>query len=492
MHVMSRAWRLSTAVGAAVGLSVLALGPAHADTPTVGLQGGWLSAALAPGSAGKVVGYYLQAEATADTTISGVTVTYDVSGLAGVATLTPQSGKCATAGTLITCTEAAFSTSRYTGSEESSTPYIGTEVLPIKLVPVAGAAAGASGSVAVTVSAPSPVVTNSGNISVSLTDGPDLVLKKSTAELYGTHTVSVSAGAAYYRSVEFTNDGDQAAQGITLEVQTDGYGADIPELRKNCEYEAPTLAYCYIPDIVAPGATEKLSPALEVLTTTDLMWQNLRITVVPGYASLSPYTIGTGKPFTLLDSTGAGQVTATGQTTQNNVSADNELVLELQVPTATADLAASLSMFPWMVNGQYIVNADAVNDGSGYIWLGRSANWTFSGDITIPSGVTFVSVPAGWIPVVNGSLDWAALGQPGYSEYRFNGGIDLAAGGQAGLGSGSPSPIIEPQPGFSGGDATLTVGIGDVSAANFASLFGNIDTNTADDTATFAIPAYGS
>src|SRR5579871_4833213 len=93
----------------------------------------------------------------------------------------------ATAGTLITCTEAAFSTSRYTGSEESSTPYIGTEVLPIKLVPVAGAAAGASGSVAVTVSAPSPVVTNSGNMSVSLTDGPDLVLKKSTAELYGTH-----------------------------------------------------------------------------------------------------------------------------------------------------------------------------------------------------------------------------------------------------------------------------------------------------------------
>ena len=68
---------------------------------------------------------------------------------------------------------------------------------------------------------------------------------------------------------------------IAPENNTMGYGADIPRLRKNRQYAAPYEAYCSIPDLVAPGAVETLSPVLSFLTTMDLMWQGVQITMVP-------------------------------------------------------------------------------------------------------------------------------------------------------------------------------------------------------------------
>src|SRR5205085_11557731 len=144
----------------------------------------------------------------------------------------------------------------------------------------------------------------SSTITVSLGDGPDLQFT-TPAPMF--QTVQVGAGSAYSRAVKFTNVGDQAAQGVTVEIEADAYGLDVPETHNNCQYSAPSTAYCYIPDLVAPGATETLAPTVEVLTTTDLMWEGLRITVVPGYAALPIHTVGTGKPFTLKDASGAAQ-----------------------------------------------------------------------------------------------------------------------------------------------------------------------------------------
>jgi hypothetical protein len=347
-------------------------------------------------------------------------------------------------------------------------------------------ASGASGSVTTTVSATGVASGSPGTISVSLADGPDLAVKGSAIAA----PVSVTSGSAYYRSVKFTNLGDQAAQGVTLEIQT-FQGVDIPELRNNCQYVAPTQAYCYIPDVIAPGATETLSPSLELLTTTDLIWQGVGITAAPGYASLTAYAVGAGKPFTLVDSTGAAQVAASGHSAQSNIDSDNTLSFRIN-GSATGDLAAQLSMFPWMVNGQYLVNASATDLGSGYIWLGQSANWLIQADFTVPSGVTVVSVPNDWTPVVNGAPDFSAMGRPGYSVYRFNIGIEVASGGSASGSANPPNPLVEPQPGFTGGNATLSLTINGESASLFGGLFGNIDSDTSNDTATFAIPAYGS
>lgn len=74
----------------------------------------------------------------------------------------------------------------------------------------------------------------------------------------------------------------------------------------------------------------------------------------------------------------------------------------------------------------------------------------------------------------------------------MNPSLTLGAGQTTGLSSAEPSPIIEPQPGFAGGDATPTVGIDNESAADFSGLFGDIDSDTTNDVATFSIPVFGS
>lgn len=485
MLMISRARRLVAASGVAIGLISFGVGPAHADAQAPSLGGDWISPVLAPGTVGQTVDFGIYGNAASATTFTGVTVQFDVSGLAGVATLVPTVGTCTTVGTVITCAEANFKAKLIPASGQTGAFYQGTEDIPIALAPVAGAVAGASGSVAVTVSGAGGVTSGSSTISVSLADGPGLVIAGN-----GSATASVKPGASYSRALSFTNLGDQAAQGVTLEVNTMGYGVDIPELRKNCQYAAPYEAYCYIPTLVAPGATETLSPVLSFLTTTDLMWQSVQISVVPGYASLSDYTVGTGKPFALVDSTGATQIPVTGQTSQANIFGFVASYLTLKVAAATADLAAQASLSPWQGNDAYYVNADIANVGAGYVNLGESANYELTGDLALPSGVVATSVPSSWTPVVSGAPDYNATGQAGYSEYQFNGGIGLAANAQAGTATDSGLLIIQAQPGFAGGNGVLTVGVDQASATAVASLFGDIDSDTSNDTATIAIPAY--
>ena len=485
MQMISRARRLVAVSGVAIGLIAFGVGSAHADAQAPSLGGDWISPVLAPGTAGQTVAFGIYGNASSATTFTGVTVQFDVSGLAGMATLVPTTGTCTTVGTVITCAEANFKAKLIPASDQSTAFYQGSESIPLALAPAAGAVAGASGNVAVTVTGAGGVTPGSSTISVSLVDGPGLVITGNTGA-----TASVKPGASYNRALTFTNLGNQAAQGVTLEVSTMGYGVDIPELRKNCHYAAPYEAYCYIPTLVAPGATETLSPVLSFLTTTDLMWQSVQISVVPGYASLSDYTVGTGKPFTLVDSTGATQIPVTGQTSQVNIFGFFESDLTLKVAAATADLAAQASLSPWQGNDAYFVNANITNLGAGYINLSESATYELTGDFALPSGVVTTSVPSSWTPVVGGALDYNATGQAGYSEYQFNGGIGLTANGQAGTATDSGLLIIQAQPGFTGGNGVLTVGVNQASATAVASLFGNIDSDTSNDTTTIAIPAY--
>lgn len=475
--------RASATVASAVFLAALGAGSAHADTSPPSLYGGYASYTLAPGSAGKAVSYYVQGAAATTSTVSGLVVAYDVSGLAGVAALSPNTGKCTTSGTLITCHEGSLAISSFVG--QSAQGYIGSKNLPITLAPVAGAAAGASGTVAVSVSGTGLAASSASTISVSLADGPDLVVAGSANG--NLSTASVNPGSTYRHGLRFTNDGDQPAQGVTVEIESYGHGVDVPETHKNCQYAAPTTAYCYIPDVIAPGASETLSPSIRVLTSTDLMWQGLSVRVVPGYAGLSTYTVGAGTAFTLKDSKGAAQVTATGHAGQNNIDGgDNTLSLKLAVTSASADVTGSINFYPWQVAGQYLGSVYVTNAGTGFIELGRSANWELSGDFKVPAGVDVVSVPDDWSPVVNGVGDANLTGKPGYSEYWFNAGIEMSAGGQGGSSTGNL--IIQPQAGFTGGAATLTVGINQQAAALYT-IFGNVDSDPANDTVSYDIPA---
>lgn len=492
MRVPSRVCRIAVAAGAALCLTTVGMVNASADTaPTYFLGSFGGNYTVSPGTAGGTFGYYVQAQASTPTTFSGITVSYDVSGLAGVATLTPQSGKCTTSGTIITCKAASLTADQF-NSEDDEGVDEGRASLPLLIAPAAGAATGASGTVQVTISASNPVTTpNTATLSVSLADGVDLSVKGSDSV---NQTADANADSTYSHGLTFTNIGDQPANGVTVEVRSYGYGVDLAELHSNCEYQSNLQAYCYVPDVVAPGATETLSPGIKFLTYTDLMWQGALISVVPGYASFSSsYTTGTGAPYTLTDSTGATQVPASGQTAQNNLNGgDNTLTPEIVVAGSSADVAATATMFPWQVPDQYLMSGGVTNNGPDYVNLGTSPAgpmFQFDGTITFPAGVTVVSAP-GLVPIVDGSEDFAAAGQPGYSEYEYGAGSTLAEGQVAGLGNAG-NVIIQPDSGFTGGDGTITTEINNVPTANF-NIFGDFDTDPSNDTTSFAIPAYDS
>jgi hypothetical protein len=479
---MHAARRAPIAAVLAVLLAAAAAGPAHADSTSPSVTGDYIGSVLAPGTTGKTVGYSVQGNAYSSTTITGLTVTYDVSGIAGIATLTPQTGICTTSGPLITCAENDLTIGSFTSLATEG--WTGSEQLPLTLAPAAGATAGANGAVSVTVSGDGTAVSSPATISVSLADGPDLVVQGATGG--NAATAAVAPGSTYTHTLTFTNDGDQAADGVTVLIESNGHGVDVPESRSNCEYSAPTTAYCYIPDLIAPGATETLAPVVKVLTSSDLMWQGLTIQVEPGYQGLGTYTVGAGKAFALTDSTGAAQVTVTGHATQSNIDyGDNTIGIRANT-TLAADVTGYANFFPWQVSGQYLGSAYITNTGPGFVELGRSANWELTGDFTVPAGVDVVSVPSDWAPVVDGRGDFNRYGQPGYQEYWFNGGIEMGAGGQSLSGSGNL--ILQPEAGYPGGTGTLTVGVNQLPATDYT-LFGTLDSNPANDTVTFDIPA---
>lgn len=481
MRVFMRARRLiAVGAGAAASVAVLGLPAAHADSQPPDVSAIPQDTTLAPGSPGKTVQTQIEGAAAAPVMLTGVTVSYDVAGLAGVATLTPQSGKCTTSGTVVTCHLAGFTVGTLTAPAQPE-PYLGLETQVLTLVPAAGAVAGASGSYTVLVAAAGAAPSQASTVNVSLADGPDLQVKGATTGLLSS--IPVTAGSTYRRALTFTNVGDQAAQGVTVEIRSDGYGLDIAESYKNCQYQAPTMAYCYIPDLVAPGATEKLSPAIEALTATDLMWQGLNIRVVPGYASLSTYTLGTGKAVTLVDASGAAQQPVGGKPAQSAIDSIDALTnIFLTVGGSSADLAATASLFPGQVPGQYVVDPEPFNNGPGFIELGRSGSYFITYDVVFPAGVTVVSVPSGWHQVTSST--------PGATEYQISDGIELAGGTASSQGG---QAVVEPQPGFAGADGTVTVGIDFQPTSYVAGMYmGEIDSDTTNDTATFTIPAYGS
>ena len=479
----------ATAVGALVaGVGVSA---AQADaTASYTVYPGNLDEAVAPGTAGKTIEYSIGANASAPTTFSAVTVSYDVSALAGIATLTPQSGTCNTYGTVITCRVAKLDADDWGGPNVGSTPYAGGEQLPLLVVPAAGAPAGASAAVPVTVTSASPAATGtqSDALTITLADGPNLVLPGYTAN--STKTVDVAQNAEYSKSFTFTNAGDQAAQGVTLEASIEDNGLSIPELHSNCQYTTGPQeeVACYFPDLVEPGATETVSPAVKVLTADDLMWQGVVFTIVPGYAGISGqggYTYGTGAAMTLKDSTGAAQVPVSGQTQQNDIARDALFNLTLRETTNAASLSVTGSVDNTPGNSAFPVYAYIANSGDGFAWLGLSDQFQFTGDVVFPAGVTVASAPISWIPVVDGTPQYQQPGQPGYSEYLVEAGIAVPDGGSVPLGTGGWASITL-APGFPGGTATVTLGINGVPASDYTA-FGSITTTNG----TIPIPAYG-
>ncbi|NJC68710.1 LPXTG cell wall anchor domain-containing protein [Planosporangium thailandense] len=235
MNRTPRTWaaRIGVSAAAAVALGAAAL-PAHADVTEPPSASASLDTNLTiggPGSHGKAVPVYVDA-----TRATGLKVTFDVSGLAGVATVTFPDN-CKAAGPVETCT--------FANAAELH------EIMPLVLRPAAGAKAGDSGKISLTTSADGLTAYTSTS-TVTLADGVDMVMLSGRVKT-GTAKPHDKVGVP----VSFMNAGNQPADGYQITLFFD-HGL-VPDTYTNCKYGEDHTTHVVVctftdpADAMAPG-----------------------------------------------------------------------------------------------------------------------------------------------------------------------------------------------------------------------------------------------
>jgi hypothetical protein len=268
---------------------------------------------------------------------------------------------------------------------------------------------------------------------VSLADGVDLVLPYSA----WTSPQPVSARTGFQAPViaSFSNAGDQAAQGVTVEVRSD-YGISFASVPSNC-YSGVVVndtldsMVCYFDGTVAAGQTVELTSPIMLDPTADLKTQWVDLTVEPGLTPLTSdfaYVAGTAPASTLGTPSAshprplarrshvASRSSAAVQQTDID-SGDNTERFDVVAANTAIDLAAVGSTNSGKPGGTVQVSLGVANDGTGFYQCSRAGDAFVGGRFTVPAGTTATTVPSYFTPVVNGVDDTVDQGKAGYSVY---------------------------------------------------------------------------
>jgi hypothetical protein len=209
-----------------------------------------------------------------DGTLTNVKLTIDLSELNGIATASfpDASSNCTISGTTATC-----ALPDNTGDGPDGDGNIG--MIPIKLVPSAGAVDGVTASISATISADG-ATSATYKTPVDVIDGPDLTLLQPDVH------ASLHAGDSTDVPYSVENNGSQSADMITADfIFTSGMS---PYQYKNCAYfpvdETEWLADCEFDQSLAPGAS--LEGTLPLSVNKDAALEEAGIIIVsPGPAS---------------------------------------------------------------------------------------------------------------------------------------------------------------------------------------------------------------
>jgi hypothetical protein len=404
----ARQGRITATVAALalVGLSV-APGAAHAAGPDP-----YVSAFLdqtitigADGAPGKTI----------EAWIVGVnalhpTVTFDLTGLAGVAVATLPAN-CRGTGPVRTC-------------ELPNEADGEVDVrLPITLSPAAGAKAGAQATLRYTTAADN-VLPTPAQSTVVIGDGVDLQLAFHVADL-GT----VAPGAATAFPVTFTNRGNRTAHGFTVSLEfTHGI---IPATYQNCRYAESAshhMVTCAFTQDVGPGQQADLS--LDTTAGPDALgYQSVDITVLAA---------GDGVPAAVHTSHRSGGVSlrATVRTAGTRAAGmraadldpyDNFGVAQWTVPN-TYDVAALGTKKTGKAGATVTATVGVRDNGPGALdnSLYNEPVWHFV--VTAPPGTAVTKAPstcAGLYTDPDGNLTEAEPGLAGYTRYRCSPDVDF-------------------------------------------------------------------
>ncbi|WP_026238033.1 MULTISPECIES: hypothetical protein [unclassified Streptomyces] len=357
----------------------------------------------------------------------GFTVTFDLTGAAGVADVAfaPEAGiECAaTAPGSATCTGHGIPPGRSTVTDLLLTAAEGSEQGDTGTVRVTGEAEG---------TAFTPFTTE---VTVG---GPDLVMHR----LPFDH--EPAPGQRQQAPITFTNRGSRAAEGVVLTLRH-SRGLDIPQRYSNCAYttdESWTTARCTVEGAFEAGATYTLAAPL-TLKTTDRAYRDIF-----GYG---------------IHEAGAGAGTARGATAaraaRGPAGGSDDVLRAVPAPRPMAARALDLEPgdneheadFRTENTADFVAYGDTAsgqagakvtarlgfrNDGPAWIGHLRSGESVAAVDFTVPQGATVTSAPEGCRGV---SAEGTALPTgwtgpapryvcPTPATVRDDGGLDLAFG----------------------------------------------------------------
>ncbi|WP_326684667.1 peptidase [Streptomyces microflavus] len=381
----------ATALLLAAGpLTVAAAAPARAADPVFTL-GGPAETALHPYAEGGGA----PKRSTAGITVTnpadegyegGFTLTFDLTGVAGIADVTFDPGpgvECATKGT-----RSAVCTG------DTLAPGLST-VTGLLLGAAKGSEQGASGTIRVTgeargaTSTPhaAPLTPFTTRVTVG---GPDLVMRKLPFDHEPT------PGQKQQAPITFANRGSRDADGVVLTLRY-SRGLDIPQRYSNCAYttdETWTTARCSVEGAFEAGATYTLAAPLTLEATTrayrDLFVYGIQEAgTVPRAASAARSERGSGAVLRAVPLTKA--VAARGVDLEPG---DNEQEAEFRTAN-TADFVAYGDEASGAAGATVAVRLGFHNDGPAWIGRIRSGGSVAAVDFTVPQGATVTSAPKG-------------------------------------------------------------------------------------------------
>lgn len=381
----------------------------------------------------------------ATTTYTNVTVSIDLSGLAGVATATTTQSGCTTTAEKIVCD---------LGSVSENDSWL---TMMLHVTPVSGAKAGGTGQFTLTSWADGVAPADGYQpTTITLADGPDVRFPGNPNGGGSSTTVDLSRGQTYTTpQFTFSNVGSENAEGVTI-FYTAAYEAPFVNLASNCQYGAPstdagrpTFASCYFPNVIQPGESDTITIPQQLTIRADAIAHFhgfVEVQVVPGYEAGSngdstlTWFSGTGPALAIQPATGT-QASAASKVAQTDIDPTGQFVnQDFQVIDGVpADLAAVGAKVTAGNGSTTTVTVGAHNNGPGSVDFGAAGISPEVVTFTAPSGTTVTKAPADCQTLTAGSKYMCEPGMGAVfvagttQNYTFT--LAISAGGARSIGS---------------------------------------------------------
>ncbi|TCB93468.1 LPXTG cell wall anchor domain-containing protein [Micromonospora zingiberis] len=397
-------------LGVAGTLVAASASPASAEEPKISLGVYFGDNTIAAGSPGKIDSPIIFASSTV--VVRDLTIRYDFTDLAGVATFTPESSAdwCnSPEANVLVCTD-PFELEIYESGFGGR--------FPVVIAPTNEAKDGDEGTVKVSLSA-AGFAPASYDARVRVGEGVDLAAGESVERAAGP-------GKSFTAPLVVSNAGGTVAKGATAFFFND-YGIQADQRYSNCTYVEAQLRSCHFAGDLTPGVSYAAELAYRVAKDAfapgydhgEVVW------MTPAEADdfakyLKEWGVTAGEPGT------AGELKLTGaepRISARGFQADTEpynnwssLAVTVTGKNST-DLAAIGDKVSGAEGAEVLATVGFRNNGPATLDNGRSGSSVTHLAIEIPKGTSAVKVPQACAPV-NNKDEWGEPGEPGGRTYR--------------------------------------------------------------------------